>query len=176
MKYHAEHVDLYREFLLAEESSSQAGTNIMLETKEEVLALTVKLTFISKACSKLMTALTTLEGTYLLTAVSAHSIREDQESYLWTIKGPVGYVEWICLRSTDSGPVLCVSLCFLIPVWKLKYVKLAVGTLFCQYLTSLTKPLSTCLRNTYLRTAQEEGREITLSISVVLLDLLEQIQ
>lgn len=66
MKYHAEHLYLYREFLLAEKSSSQAVTNILslLETKEKVQALAVKLTFISEGFSKLMTARTILEGTH----------------------------------------------------------------------------------------------------------------
>jgi hypothetical protein len=41
VKYHAEHVHLYREFLLAEKSSSQAVRNLLsqLETEEKVAAL-----------------------------------------------------------------------------------------------------------------------------------------
>eukprot|EP00063_Salmo_salar_P042563 XP_014017398.1 PREDICTED: uncharacterized protein LOC106580644 isoform X2 [Salmo salar] len=72
VKYHTEHVHLYREFLLAEKSASQAVTNILsqLETEEKVQALTVKLTFLSDGCSKLKTALSTLEGTHRPTAVS----------------------------------------------------------------------------------------------------------
>lgn len=84
VKYHAEHVHLYREFLLAEKSSSQAVTNILslLETEEKVQALILQLTFISEGCTKLMTALTVLEGTHQPTAVSAHNVMEDLGSYL----------------------------------------------------------------------------------------------
>lgn len=71
------------EFLLAEKSS-QAVTNILsqLETEEKVQALTVKLTLISESCSKLMTALSILEGTHRPTAVSAYNVMEDLGSYL----------------------------------------------------------------------------------------------
>nr|XP_023672281.1 uncharacterized protein LOC111846387 [Paramormyrops kingsleyae] len=84
VKYHAEHVHLYREFFLAENSSSQAVTNILslLEKEEKVQALTVQLTFISDGCSKLMTALTVLEGTHHPTAVSVHNVMEDLGFYL----------------------------------------------------------------------------------------------
>ena len=84
VKYHAEHVHLYRVFLLAEKSSSMAVTNILsqVDTEEKVQALTVKLTFISEGCSKLITALTILEGTHRPTAVSAYNIMEDLCSYL----------------------------------------------------------------------------------------------
>ncbi|KAK1889393.1 Phosphoglucosamine mutase, partial [Dissostichus eleginoides] len=84
VQYHAEHVHLYREFLLEENSSAQAVTNILslLETEEKMQALTVKLTFIAEGCSKLMTALTILEGTHRTTAVSAYNIMEDLGSYL----------------------------------------------------------------------------------------------
>eukprot|EP00064_Thunnus_orientalis_P015741 superscaffoldBa00002976_g15799 len=49
---------------------------------EEAQALTVKLTFISESCSKLMTALTILEGTHPTTAVSSHNVVGDLEAYL----------------------------------------------------------------------------------------------
>lgn len=66
IKYHAEHVHLYRLFFLSEESTGMAVKNILsqLETEEKVQTLTLKLTFISETCSKLMTALTILEGTH----------------------------------------------------------------------------------------------------------------
>ncbi|CAL8258497.1 unnamed protein product [Arctogadus glacialis] len=61
-----------------------AVTNILsqVDTEEKVQALTVKLTFISEGCSKLMTALTILEGTHRPTAVSAYNIMEVLGSYL----------------------------------------------------------------------------------------------
>lgn len=85
VKYHAEHVHLYRQFLLSEESTSMAVKNILgqiLETEEKVQTLTLKLTFISDTCSKLMTSLTILEGTHRPTAVSADNVMEDLDSYL----------------------------------------------------------------------------------------------
>lgn len=84
VKYHAEHLQLYKEFFLAENSSAQAVTNILnlLETDENLQALKVKLTFISESCSKLVTSLTVLEGTHRPTAVSAYNIMEDLGSYL----------------------------------------------------------------------------------------------
>lgn len=48
-----------------------------LETEEKVQTLTLKLTFTSETCSKLMTALTILEGTHRPTAVSAYNVMED---------------------------------------------------------------------------------------------------
>eukprot|EP00064_Thunnus_orientalis_P018340 superscaffoldBa00004194_g18438 len=54
----------------------------LLETEEKVQALTIKLTFISEGCAKLMTALIILEGTHCPTAVSAHNVMEDLEAYL----------------------------------------------------------------------------------------------
>lgn len=82
--YHTKHVHLYREFLFAEESTAMADTNVLsqVETDERVQTLTLKLTFISEACSKLMTALTILEGTHRPTAVSAYNVMEDLGSYL----------------------------------------------------------------------------------------------
>ncbi|XP_036001540.1 uncharacterized protein LOC118565359 [Fundulus heteroclitus] len=79
VKYHAEHVHLYRQFFLSEESTAMAVKNILsqLETEEKMQTFTLKLTFISEACSKLMTALTILEGTHRPTAVSAHNVMED---------------------------------------------------------------------------------------------------
>ena len=56
------------------EKSSQAVTNILSQQEtEKVLALTVKLT-ISEGCSKLMTAMSILEGTHRPTAVSAYNV------------------------------------------------------------------------------------------------------
>lgn len=84
VKYHAEHVHLYRQFFLSEESTAMAVKNILsqLETEEKVQTLTLKLTFISETCSKLMTALTILEGTHRPTAVSAYNVMEDLGFYL----------------------------------------------------------------------------------------------
>ncbi|XP_036978819.1 uncharacterized protein LOC119033181 [Acanthopagrus latus] len=84
VRYHAEHVHLYRQFLLAEESTGMAVRNVLsqLETEEKVQTLTLKLNFISEACSKLMTSLTILEGTHRPTAVSAYNVMKDLGSYL----------------------------------------------------------------------------------------------
>nr|XP_057913311.1 uncharacterized protein LOC131107370 [Doryrhamphus excisus] len=84
VKYHTKHVHQYRDFLLAEESTAMAVTNILslVETEEKVQTLTLKLTFISEACSKLMTSLTILEGTHRPTAVSAYNVMEELGSYL----------------------------------------------------------------------------------------------
>ncbi|XP_035282908.1 uncharacterized protein LOC118232230 [Anguilla anguilla] len=61
-----------------------AVTNILdlLSTEEKKDMIKVKLTLISEACSKLITALTILEGTHRPTAVSAFNIMENLESYL----------------------------------------------------------------------------------------------
>ena len=53
-----------------------------IETEKKVQTLTLKLTFISEACSKLMTSLTILGGTHRRTAVSAYNVIEDIGSYL----------------------------------------------------------------------------------------------
>ncbi|KAI7804100.1 hypothetical protein IRJ41_023986 [Triplophysa rosa] len=84
VKYHAEHVHIYKEFLLAENLSSQAVTNILnlVETEEKVQDLTVKMSFVSEGCSKLITALSILEGTHRPTAVSAYNVMEELGSYL----------------------------------------------------------------------------------------------
>lgn len=84
VQYHADHVHLYKEFFMAENSSAQAVRNILelLDTDDKPEALQVKLTFISEGCGKLVTALRVLEGTHSPTAVSAYNIMEDLGSYL----------------------------------------------------------------------------------------------
>lgn len=84
VQYHAEHVHLYQEFFQSEGSSAQAVINILelLQTDEKLDSLKVKLTFISEACGKLITALTVLEGTHQPIAVSAYNMMEDLGSYL----------------------------------------------------------------------------------------------
>lgn len=84
VRFHAEHVHLYKEFFSAEKSSAQAVKNILdlVETDDKQETLQMKLTFISEGCGKLVRALTVLEGTHTPTAVSAYNIMEDLGSYL----------------------------------------------------------------------------------------------
>lgn len=84
VQYHNEHVHLYKEFFAAEKSSAQAVKNILelMDTDVKQEALQLKLTFISEACGRLVTALRVLEGTHTPVAVSAYNIMEDLGSYL----------------------------------------------------------------------------------------------